>query len=205
MPTTFLDDVEVAELSASVLSGQGIQEVLDPDVVQGSLSDLEGETIALDRSTSAILRRGVGDVVEVRLGDGAPAQLRVVALYERGLGLGQALVPHEAAQGHVAPPTRLLVAAAGGAPQERAAAGVEAALAPYPAMMTTDSSGFAASARAEATMAAWVNLLGLLVIVGYLIVAVVNSLVVATNVRRREIALLRLVGMTRAQVLRAMR
>ena len=54
-------------------------------------------------------------------------------------------------------------------------------------------------------MAAWVNLLGLLVIVGYLIVAVVNSLVVATNVRRREIALLRLVGMTRAQVLRAMR
>jgi len=33
------------------------------------------------------------------------------------------------------------------------------------------------------------------VIVGYLIVAVVNSLVVATNVRRREIALLRLVGM----------
>jgi len=82
---------------------------------------------------------------------------------------------------------------------------VEAALAPYPAMTTTDSSGFAASARAEATMAAWVNLLGLLVIVGYLIVAVVNSLVVATNVRRREIALLRLVGMTRAQVLRAMR
>ena len=44
VPTTFLDDVEVAELSASVLSGQGIQEVLDPDVVQGSLSDLEGET-----------------------------------------------------------------------------------------------------------------------------------------------------------------
>ena len=82
---------------------------------------------------------------------------------------------------------------------------MEAALAPYPAMTTTDSSGFAASARAEATMAAWVNLLGLLVIVGYLIVAVVNSLVVATNVRRREIALLRLVGMTRAQVLRAMR
>ena len=205
VPTTFLDDVEVAELSASVLSGQGIQEVLDPDVVQGSLSDLEGETIALDRSTSAILRRGVGDVVEVRLGDGAPAQLRVVALYERGLGLGQALVPHEAAQGHVAPPTRLLVAAAEGASRERAAAGVEAALAPYPAMTTTDSSGFAASARAEATMAAWVNLLGLLVIVGYLIVAVVNSLVVATNVRRREIALLRLVGMTRAQVLRAMR
>ena len=54
-------------------------------------------------------------------------------------------------------------------------------------------------------MAAWVNLLGLLVIVGYLIVAVVNSLVVATNVRRREIALLRLVGATRRQVLSTMR
>ena len=54
-------------------------------------------------------------------------------------------------------------------------------------------------------MAAWVNLLGLLVIMGYLIIAVVNSLVVATHVRRREIALLRLVGVTRAQLLRAMR
>ena len=205
VPVTLLEDVEVAELSTSILSGQDIDKVLDPDVVEGSLSDLKGETIALDRSTSTTLRRGVGDVVEARLGDGTSAQFRVVALYERGLGLGQALLPQSAVQGHVSPPTRLLASAAEGLSQEDAATGVSASLASYPAMTTTDSSGFAASARAEATMAAWVNLLGLLVIMSYLIIAVVNSLVVATHVRRREIALLRLVGVTRAQLLRAMR
>ncbi|WP_273167555.1 ABC transporter permease [Actinomyces israelii] len=205
VPVGLFDDVEVTELSASVLSGEDAQEVLDPGVTKGSLLDLRGNAIALDSSTSATLRRGLGDLIDVRLGDGAPARLRVVAIYQRGLGLGEALLPQSAAQGHVAPPTRLLVAGAEGTSQEHLTGSVSAALAPYPAMTTTDRAGFATSSRAEATMAAWVNLLGLLVIMGYVIIAVVNGLVVATNARRRELALLRLVGATRRQVLSTMR
>ncbi len=147
------------------------------------------ETIALDRSTTTLRR--VGDVVEARLGDGTSAQFPGRRQDERGLGLGT--TAQSAAQ-DVSPPDAAPVRPLKASHRVMRPRG-ERVPRELPAMTTTDSSGFAASARAEATMAAWVNLPGLLVIkAGYLIIAVVNSLVVATHVRRREIALLRLVG-----------
>jgi putative ABC transport system permease protein len=42
------------------------------------------------------------------------------------------------------------------------------------------------------------------VIVGYTVVSLVNALVIATAARRREFALQRLIGSTRAQIVRMM-
>lgn len=50
-----------------------------------------------------------------------------------------------------------------------------------------------------------VNLIALAVILGYIAIAVVNTLVMATGERRREFALMQLVGSTRRQVRGMMR
>jgi putative ABC transport system permease protein len=50
-----------------------------------------------------------------------------------------------------------------------------------------------------------VNLIALAVILGYIAIAVVNTLVMATGERRREFALMQLVGSTRRQVRAMMR
>src|SRR5690606_35862730 len=50
-----------------------------------------------------------------------------------------------------------------------------------------------------------VNLIALAVILGYIAIAVVNTLVMATGERRREFALMQLVGSTRGQVRAMMR
>ena len=50
-----------------------------------------------------------------------------------------------------------------------------------------------------------VNLIALTVILGYIAIAVVNTLVMATGERRREFALMQLVGSTRRQVRSMMR
>lgn len=95
-------------------------------------------------------------------------------------------------------------AAEGTSPAELSAA-LEAFTGGSSTLELADREGFADSARAEAELAAWVNLTGLGVILGYIAISVVNSLVMSTAARSREFALLRLVGATRGQVLRALR
>ena len=51
-------------------------------------------------------------------------------------------------------------------------------------------------------MTSWVNLTGLVVIVAFISITVVNNLVMATLERAREFALLRLIGTTGTQILR---
>ncbi|MCQ0002513.1 ABC transporter permease [Streptomyces sudanensis] len=75
----------------------------------------------------------------------------------------------------------------------------------HPSLSVQDRSGFSAGVREEATTAAWVNLTGLALILAYIAIAVVNTLVVATAARSREFALMRLIGMTRRQVVRTLR
>ncbi|WP_377325429.1 FtsX-like permease family protein [Pimelobacter simplex] len=67
-----------------------------------------------------------------------------------------------------------------------------------------DGSGEAAGADAERQQC-WVNLVALLVILGYIAIAVANTLAMATSERSRELALLQLVGAGRRQVRAMMR
>jgi putative ABC transport system permease protein len=68
-----------------------------------------------------------------------------------------------------------------------------------------DRGGLAAAGQAQRDTESWVNLIGLFVILGYVALAVVNTLVMATAARSREFALLRLVGTGVRQVRRMMR
>ena len=65
------------------------------------------------------------------------------------------------------------------------------------------SAAAAAFSETERT-GAWVNYLLVGMIVGYAVISLVNTLIVATAERRREFAVQRLIGSTRSQVMRMM-
>jgi putative ABC transport system permease protein len=76
------------------------------------------------------------------------------------------------------------------------------AIAAIPGLTVLDRAGLVAAGQAQRDTQTWVNLIALFVILGYVAIAVVNTLVMATAARSREFALLRLVGTGRRQVRR---
>ncbi len=74
-----------------------------------------------------------------------------------------------------------------------------------PGARFTDPGVLQSEQSEEADANAWVNYLLLVVLMAFAAVAVVNTLVMATVERRRELSLLRLVGATAAQVVRMIR
>ncbi|MEK8145460.1 hypothetical protein NKH18_41105 [Streptomyces sp. M10(2022)] len=84
------------------MTADGLTKTLDPRVTAGDLGDLTGiGTVAVGADRANDLDAGIGDTVRLRLGDGARTKLRVVALYERSLGLGEFMLTREALAGHV--------------------------------------------------------------------------------------------------------
>lgn len=174
--------------------------LLDPGVRSGDLAALQEEdTIALSREAALGAAR-LGQPVRVRIG-GAERELTVVALYERGLGLGDYLVGErvaaEAAAAGVAPEGSTVLVRLD-APD--AAPAVRDALA-SDGLHVTDAAGYAAAVRSAAAgeqgLSTWL-LLALLAFVG---VAAANTLVLLVRSRGPELALLRRTGATRRQLL----
>ncbi|WP_426364568.1 FtsX-like permease family protein [Streptomyces sp. E-08] len=95
---------------------EGLAGTLDPGVVAGDLDGLgRAGTVAVGAAMAESLEVAPGSTVELRLGDGTPKRLEVVAVYERSLALGEFLLP----KGELAPhmsdpyPARVLAAGAG--------------------------------------------------------------------------------------------
>lgn len=202
LPYSIFGDTDITQTTARGITVDGIATTLDPDVTSGDLSDLTGSTIALDRSTARIISAQVGDDIDVVLGDGTSRTLTVVAIYDRDLGLGGAILPSKMLDGHAAAPTQTLISADESATSDALHAALTDLLARYPTLTIANQETFADQSRSEATMASWVNLTGLVVIVAFISIIVVNNLVMATLERAREFALLRLIGTTRAQIRR---
>jgi putative ABC transport system permease protein len=191
---------EVSALAAQGVSPSGLNRTLDLQPRDGRLSDLRGETVALSTMAAETLGVSVGDTIELHLGDGTAMKPRVVATYGRGLGFGDLTLPHDVLAAHTT--TRLdqsiLVSASDAAEARRA-------LSALPGLTVTDRAGLSAAGQAQRDTETWVNLIALFVILGYVAIAVVNTLVMATAARSREFALLRLVGTGRRQVRRMTR
>ncbi|MBO1416607.1 FtsX-like permease family protein [Streptomyces sp. FH025] len=174
--------------------------VLDLGVRSGSLADLgRGEdTVALDATLADALDAKVGDRVPLWLGDGTAVRPTLVAVYDRGLGFGRALLPRAAVAAHVTAgyDSQVLVADAPGA--DRTA--VAAALGGLGGAVVTDRAGFVAQADKEMEISGWANTVMAAVLGGFAAVTAANTLVMTVLDRRREVALLRLAGTTRRQV-----
>ena len=180
---------------------------LDLGVVSGSLADLRGDTVALGRSEAGRLDAKIGDQVEFYLDDGQLAKLRLVATYDRELAFGSHVLPAELARAHSAArlDTSTLVRLAPGADRAAVSAELAGLAERYPGLTVTEQSAMAPADRGDQRIQFWVNLVAVGVILGYIAIAVANTLVLTTVQRRREFALLRLVGGNRRQVVRMMR
>ncbi|UNO38351.1 FtsX-like permease family protein [Streptomyces sp. MST-110588] len=172
----------------------------------GSLAALRGNSVALPVAHAASLRRAVGDTVTLRLGDGAPVKVTVVATY-RPQGLTTSLLlPAALLAAHTTDgtPTQIVVQRAPGADPGTVTAALRAAVEDQPGAQVSGSGALSADRTAGQQQLATINYLVVGMITGYTVISVVNTLVSATGRRRREFGLQRLTGFTRRQVMTMM-
>ncbi|WP_030170419.1 ABC transporter permease [Spirillospora albida] len=183
--------VGLANHSVQGVTPAGLHRTMDLDVRTGSLKDLGPSTIAVSANAAARLGVRPGDRLALTLGDGTPADLEVIAVYGRGLGFGDLTVARDLLAAHVDDPRgTVLVSGTAAALRE-----MERATGPR----ATDAG---TAARQQAAPNAEVNYVAMGLIIAFTAIAVVNTLAMATSDRARELALLRLVGTTRRQIMR---
>jgi putative ABC transport system permease protein len=198
---------EDADDSATALGvhGDGVEGTLGIRPTSGSLSDLTGVTVALTTDRAERLHHALGDSVQLKMGDGANVDAKLVALYA-GSGEETLLLPADLVAAHTTTglASQVLVGAADGTSAESLVTGLQ--------RLTTTNADLRVGDRASLISSggggggeqtgAWVNYLLVGMILAYTVISLVNTLVIATGERRREFALQRLIGATHGQVLR---
>ncbi|MFC4858615.1 FtsX-like permease family protein [Actinophytocola glycyrrhizae] len=194
---TMAGQPETAALAAQGVDPEGLANTLDLVPREGSMESLRDDTVALSTMAAETVGVGIGDELELRLGDGAVVRPTLVATYQRGLGFGDVTLPHDVLIAHTTSrlDQSILVDAADSGAAARSLAAIQG-------VVVADRTALAAAGQAERDANSWVNLIALFVILGYVAIAVVNTLVMATAARSREFALLRLVGTGDRQVRR---
>ena len=185
------------------VSAEGAAETTTTPLTAGALSDLSGPTVALTARQAAQRGYQLGDTVRMRLGDGTEVELRVVALFTARPGYETMLLPAPLVVEHTTSGLvpQILVRARPGTDQARL---TDALAADQPGVRVANREEILAGQAKQEQTEAWVNYLLVAMIIGYTVVSLVNTLVIATGERRREFALQRLIGSTRGQILRMM-
>jgi putative ABC transport system permease protein len=199
-PTSLGPSLGVSDevIPAQVLAG-GPGGGLDVGVTAGTLTALRGDSIALGRQRADAAHARVGDRVSVMLGDGTRAHPRVVAIYKRALGFGDALLAPELAARHRTTPLlgTILVRAAKPA---AVATRLRALARQYPGLQVRDRASLASAADPDRETNRWLGPLFVAITFIFTSIAVVNTLVMIALRRGRELALLQLTGATKRQV-----
>jgi putative ABC transport system permease protein len=189
------------------VTASGVAKTVSVPVSSGSLADLTGDTIALPVADAAAMGgRHLGETFTVHLGDGTAVPVRVVALLSPPTGQAVALLPASL----VAPHTtnglvpQILVRAAPGTDPGRLTATLGEFARQHVGVGVADRATVSAAHEASQQTSAWVTYLFAAIISGYAVLALINTLIIATLDRRREFVLQRLVGSSRGQVLRMM-
>ncbi|MFE3829933.1 FtsX-like permease family protein [Streptomyces sp. NPDC059092] len=203
-PTLF--DEPLSRSTAYGVDAAGLRGTLDLPVASGTLDDLRGDTVALSGTEARWLGKGVGDRVDLVLGDGTRVKPRVVAVFRPNLGFGDVLLPAATVLPHTTDrlADTVLVATAASTGNDRAAvaAALGALSKDHPGLVVGDRTALQAAQDAQTRSQDWLNRLLLAVILGYVALSSATTLVTTTTARTRELALLRLSGGTRAQIAR---
>ncbi|MEV6305508.1 FtsX-like permease family protein [Actinoplanes sp. NPDC051861] len=165
-------------------------DTIDLDVSDGQVADLHGYAMAVSEIRAGAQGWKLGEQVPLWLGDGTPVTLRVVALYHRGLGFGDIVLPRDLVTGHTARTTDDEVLIRGDSPEITSM---------FPAATLTPAGQRTGALAEDLALSAWLNKLLVGVMVGYAALAAANTMVMAALSRRRELALLRIVGATHHQ------
>ncbi|WP_395575085.1 FtsX-like permease family protein [Streptomyces sp. BK79] len=197
---SLLGTEETVSLTAQGLQPSALSATIDLEARDGDLSALAPNTVALSTTAASWLGLGVGDRAHLYLGDGTPFTGEVIAVYGRGLGFADLTFDHDLLLSHTTAGVdqSVLVRTESGTGD---VAGQLSKLAhAYPG--TALSGALAADDLvAEQRAMAWVNYVVVGLIIAYTALTVVNTQAMNTAARRREFALLRLTGATRAQLL----
>ncbi|WP_419992556.1 FtsX-like permease family protein [Streptomyces boninensis] len=195
--------VEPTELDLQGVTGSGARQTIAHPAVRGDYGRLTGNSIVLPEGMLRDRGKQVGDEVRLRWGNGEASTMKVVGSFNPPRGFGYAMVPASA----LLPRTtdgvlpQILVKAKPGVPAAELTAAVRKAAGGVPGVVVADrTEAKVAHAEGEETGRVASYLIAA-VVVGYAVIALVNSLIVATAERRNEFALQRLIGSTRAQVL----
>ena len=206
-PTTvyLVQDSYPLSTTAEAVTPGPLSALLRLSVSSGNLRDFGPGDIAL--STGAAERGPrVGQTVTTYLADGAQYTAKVTAIFSRSLGFADALIPWAAAGGgHLGTSalSQVLIGGSAGTSPANLAKRITSLSASYPGLQVTSRSVANAQYEQDASQDSYVNDL-LLSVVGLLVsVALVNTLVVVTLQRRKELAVLRRVGATTPQLLTA--
>ncbi|WP_194896424.1 ABC transporter permease [Catenulispora pinisilvae] len=199
--TTVLMPVWNLGTSLQSLSAQGVAggsaTTLDPKITAGSLAGLnEPGTVALSSQVAHDTK--VGDTRQLWLGDGTQVTLKVVALYQRGFGFGDVLLPRDLVAAHAANTLDDFVLVNGNGD-------LSPLTSKFVGLHTATAADYGSALTEKSRHDGLTGLIAVVAIVGFILVGVVTTLGVATASRRRELTLLRLVGATRDQVMRALR
>jgi putative ABC transport system permease protein len=197
---------EDKDVDATVLgvTADGVGQTLGITPTAGKLTDLTGTTVALTPTRAEQFGYSLGSNVELRMGDGATVNAKLVALYEV-TGQETILLPADLVAKHTTTglASQILVKTEPGTSAGTLTATLEGLAAQNPDIRVADRAQLRASGGGGGEQTgAWVNYLLVGMILAYTVISLVNTLVIATGERRREFALQRLIGGTHGQILR---
>ena len=182
-----------------------IGQLFDLKVTAGRIADVTGPSIAVRTNKAVDRGLALGDTVSVTFARTGTVDLTVRALYDEplpnvagdgyliGIDTYEANVTDQADQ-------QLFVKVADGVSPAQSSAALESALAAWPNADLQDQAAFKASITGEIDMILNLiyGLLALAVVIA--LIGIANTLALSVHERRRELGLLRAVGMTRPQV-----
>lgn len=184
-------------VAAQAIDPRDAAATMDLQVREGSMAGLGGPGIAVSQIRASTQGWKLGDQVEVWLGDGTPAKLRVAAIYGRGLGFGDIIL--DRATVAPGPDDEVLIRTA---PDSDVDAALATVAAHHPGSEVVHTVDLTNKLATDLAVSAWLNKLLIGVMVGYAALAAANTMIMAALARSRELAGLRLVGVTRRQVKR---
>ncbi|GAA3586375.1 ABC transporter permease [Kribbella ginsengisoli] len=178
-----MQDAEVVPAQAMDLASA--LKTTDLQIKEGELTP-GGVAVSQVRASSQNWK--LGDTADIWLADGTPKHLKITAIYSRGLGFGDFILDR-ATVGQA--PDEVLLRTSGSKPT---ALPESATLIPVSQLTVQTAKDLAISA--------WLNKLLIGVMIAYAALAAANTMIMAALARRREVAVLRLTGVTTRQVKR---
>jgi putative ABC transport system permease protein len=187
------------------VSAEGAAATMPLELRAGTLDALRGDTVALSVDHAHTLGVGLGDRIEIRLGDRALTEPRVVALFVTEPGYDTIVMPADTLAAHTTSglPSDVLVRSRSGAEADPLLISLRQLATRWPGVEVADRSEVIAAFTEDRAVQTWVSYLLVGAIVAYAI-SLINALTIATGERRRELGVLRLIGSTRRQVISTM-
>jgi putative ABC transport system permease protein len=196
--TVVLVESDLGDQKLSSVPAQGLTDpaaTIDAGVTSGSLAGLTANTVALSSDVTGDFP--LGSPVTLWLGDGTVVRPKVIARYDRGLAFGDVLLPHDVLAAHTTSPLDDNLLIRGGS-----LAMLTPVVDRYAGALLVTGPALLCGLSHEIQQQGAANLVLAVLVGGFTAIGVATTLAMATAGRRKELALLRLVGATRRQVLR---